>query len=72
MTNPWLTHVAEYRKKHPNLSYKEVLVSAKSSYTPVGKKKKQHGGALPVAAIGAVAGAIGTCLLYTSPSPRDS
>jgi hypothetical protein len=55
MTNPWLTHVSEYRKKHPNLSYKEVLVSAKSSYKPVGKKKKQHG----KREMGAVAAGVG-------------
>jgi len=29
---PWLMHVAQYRRSHPNLSYKEVLQRARSSY----------------------------------------
>lgn len=32
MTNPWLKHVEEFRSKHPNMKYKEVLQKAKSSY----------------------------------------
>ena len=39
MSNPWLNHVAKVRSANPNLSYKECLVKAKSSY-----KKKQAGG----------------------------
>lgn len=31
-SNPWLAHVANVRAENPNLSYKEVLVKAKSSY----------------------------------------
>lgn len=30
--NPWLTHVAKYRKEHPKLSYKECLKHAKTTY----------------------------------------
>ncbi len=30
--NPWLIHVRAYRKKHPNLSYKEVLERASKTY----------------------------------------
>lgn len=41
MNNPWLVHVAQYRAKNPNMPYKQVLINAKSSYTPVKK-----GGAL--------------------------
>jgi hypothetical protein len=45
MPNPWLTHVADYRKKHPNLSYKQVLTQAKASYSGSTKttKKKTSG-----------------------------
>ena len=32
--NAWLLHVEEFRKKHPNMSYKEVLQRAKSTYKP--------------------------------------
>ena len=44
MTNPWIKHVEEFRAKHPNMSYKEVLQRAKSTYIrsthskPIGKK----------------------------------
>jgi len=37
--NPWLLHVEEFRKKHPNMSYKEVLQKAKVTYHPLRKKK---------------------------------
>lgn len=30
--NPWLAHVKAVQKKHPNLSYKEILIKAKTSY----------------------------------------
>jgi hypothetical protein len=30
--NPWIMHVQAYRKKHPSLSYKEVLMEARKSY----------------------------------------
>ena len=36
--NVWLKHVAAYRKKHPKMTYSEVLKNAKKSYT---KKKKK-------------------------------
>ena len=44
--NPWLKHVAEFRKKHPNLSYKDVLIGAKKTYkkhseTGAGLKRKR-------------------------------
>jgi len=37
--NPWLVHVAAYRKAHPNMSYSDCLKAAKSSY----KKKSMRG-----------------------------
>lgn len=37
--NPWLVHVANYRKAHPNMSYSECLKMAKPSY----KKKSMKG-----------------------------
>jgi hypothetical protein len=30
--NPWIAYVAEVKAAHPELSYKEVLISAKGSY----------------------------------------
>jgi len=30
--NPWIAHVAEFRKKHPEMKYSEVLKKAKDSY----------------------------------------
>ena len=30
--NPWMKHVAKYRAKHPNMSYKQCLQNAKKSY----------------------------------------
>jgi hypothetical protein len=36
MNNPWLTHVMQWRKRHGDgLTYKEVLIEARKSYTPV-------------------------------------
>ena len=35
--NPWSEHVAEFRKTHPDLSFKEVLKQAKETYTKVTK-----------------------------------
>jgi hypothetical protein len=32
--SPWIIHVNEFRKMHPELSYKEALKEAKKSYTP--------------------------------------
>jgi hypothetical protein len=40
-SNPWLQYVKLYQKKHPELSYKEVLQEAPVSYK---KLKKQYGG----------------------------
>jgi len=40
-SNPWLVHVAKYRKDNPSLSYKDVLKEAKQSYT-----KKVSGSAI--------------------------
>ena len=31
--NPWLVHVAKFRKDNPSLSYKDVLKQAKTTYT---------------------------------------
>lgn len=33
MTNPWISHVKAYQQSHPNLSYREAMVAAKSTYT---------------------------------------
>ena len=38
MTNAWLTHVKAFHSKNPQLTYKQALIGAKSSY------KKQSGG----------------------------
>ena len=40
-SNPWLVHVAKFRKDNPSLSYKDVLKQAKESYT-----KKVSGSAI--------------------------
>jgi len=32
-SNPWLVHVAKFRKENPSLSYKDVLKQAKTTYT---------------------------------------
>lgn len=37
--NPWLEHVKKVRAKNKNLSYKQVLVKAKTSYKKVGALK---------------------------------
>ena len=39
MTNPWLTHVKEFRAQHPGMIYKDVLKEAAKTY--------QKGGSLP-------------------------
>jgi len=38
MANPWLIHVAQFRKSHPNMIYKDVLKEAAKSYTKKTKK----------------------------------
>lgn len=38
-TNPWLLHVKQFRTDHPELKFKDVLVQAKATYTPVVKSK---------------------------------
>jgi hypothetical protein len=42
MKNVWLTHVAMYHKKHPQMTYGEAMKAAKASYKkkPMKKKKK--------------------------------
>jgi hypothetical protein len=42
--NPWITHLKTYHASHPNLSYKEAMIAAKSSYTPIPKTKKVQKG----------------------------
>ena len=37
MGNPWFTHLAKFRKAHPNLSPTQVMKDAKKTYTKVGK-----------------------------------
>ena len=43
MSNPWLEHVAKFRESHPDLSYKESLTRAKTTYTKKKRSKKQSG-----------------------------
>ena len=31
-SNAWIEHVRDFRKKHPELSYKQCLVQAKETY----------------------------------------
>lgn len=33
--NKWIIHCKDYHKKHPNMKWKDVLKSAKSTYTKV-------------------------------------
>jgi len=40
MPNPWLEHVKKVKLQYPQLRYKDVLVKAKKSYTPVKKPAK--------------------------------
>jgi len=47
MPNAWINHVMLFHKKHPQLTYKQALIAAKSSY---GQK-----GGNPLAVLGAVA-----------------
>lgn len=37
MTNPWLIHLKKFHAEHPELSYKQAMKSAKSTYKPLGK-----------------------------------
>jgi len=37
MANPWLEHVKKFRTTHPDMKYKDVLVEARKTYTPVSK-----------------------------------
>jgi hypothetical protein len=39
MQNPWLKHLMSEKKKYPNKTYKEVMLIAKKSYSPLIKKK---------------------------------
>jgi len=32
MTNPWNIHVASFRQKHPDMTFKEVLMKASKTY----------------------------------------
>jgi hypothetical protein len=36
--NPWLIHIANFRKSHPSMPYSECLKMAAKTYTKVGKK----------------------------------
>jgi hypothetical protein len=40
MSNSWILFLKEYREKHPELSYKECMVQAKTIYQPSKKKKE--------------------------------
>ena len=61
--NPWLTHVAKFREKNPNMKYKDCLAEAKKSYTPVKKsatvKTTKKGGALKLAGAGSCGSGLG-------------
>jgi hypothetical protein len=38
MSNPWLEHVAQWKKKHgQGMTYKQILIQARASYTPIKK-----------------------------------
>lgn len=39
MVNAWLSHVAAFRKKNPNMSFKDVLSKAKATYKAPKKGK---------------------------------
>ena len=39
--NPWLEHVAKFKKAHPTMKYKDVLVKAKKSYKGKDKSKSK-------------------------------
>ena len=43
MPNKWITHVMQYHKDHPNISYKEAMKDAKASYK---KTQKGKGGCM--------------------------
>ena len=43
MPNKWITHVMEYHKDHPKISYKEAMKDAKASYK---KTQKGKGGCM--------------------------
>jgi len=38
MSNPWITHLNDFRNSHPKLTYKECMIEAKKTYKPVTKK----------------------------------
>jgi len=44
MTNKWIVHVAQFRKTHPNMIYKDVLKEAAKTYTKVPKKNMKGRG----------------------------
>jgi len=37
---PWMKHLMEYRKKHPNLTLKEAMIKARPSYKRIRKSKR--------------------------------
>jgi hypothetical protein len=41
MPNPWLVHVKKVKLQYPQLRYKDVLVKAKKTYTPIKKPVKK-------------------------------
>ena len=43
MPNKWITHVMQYHKDHPNISYKEAMKDATPSYK---KDQKGKGGCM--------------------------
>ena len=43
MANKWLIHVAQFRKTHPNMIYKDVLKEAAKTYTKVPKNTRMVG-----------------------------
>ena len=43
VNNPWIKHVADFRKSHPSMAYSEWLKMAAKSYTKVPKKMKGKG-----------------------------
>lgn len=57
--NPWLAHVAKYRKKHPKLPYKVVLQKAKKTYK---KTRKQKGKGVIKTVKNKLTGKVGTTI----------
>jgi hypothetical protein len=58
MANPWLEHLKEFQKKHPEKSYGECMKLAKATYKPIekqsGKGKSKESKKIEKNAVGAL------------------